>query len=484
MSLDVLSEQMKADWNRRAQEDAKWYINTYKRQQTDDEFFRQGAGEVDALIRSNLDLLCGGRDPKTLRLLEIGCGIGRMTRHLAAIFGEVVATDVSGEMIARCRQAQAALANVTCVETSGHDFRAWTDGSFDVIFSAYVYQHVPSAQVIRANLRDAFRVLRPGGTMHFFTNGVELPGEAEAGDTWAGAPFPERDVRALTAEIGATLVWVRGARRQYLSVWWRKPNAHSPVDDAIEVEVAREVTEQERISRVRAGDDATVWMILKGLSPDADDCLRVSCDIDGVRVHPSYVGPVRFRDSERPQLLPAGIAPEARLVELPIPDSVSVGRKTLAVYASGNRAAPDTIVDFSLERRRPVVLAVANDHDAGIDVHRWGDKAKLRVFVTMPENTPADGMQILLDGVAIATTAEYLQRNGYFLLRGRLPWHVLGKAVRVSVRIGDLLSPAHPLEPAGFVESARATMREAYARIANAIHRLESAWGLQKANTR
>ena len=31
--------------------------------------------------------------------LEIGCGLGRMTRHLAGIFGEVYATDVSAEMI-------------------------------------------------------------------------------------------------------------------------------------------------------------------------------------------------------------------------------------------------------------------------------------------------------------------------------------------------------------------------------------------------
>jgi SAM-dependent methyltransferase len=468
MSLDVLSEQMKADWNQRAREDAKWYINTYKRRQSDDEFFRQGAAEVDALVRSNIDLLCGDRDPKTARLLEIGCGIGRMTRHLAMIFGEVVATDVSGEMVERCRRTHAALDNVTCVETSGYDFRAWADGSFDVIFSAYVYQHVPSAQVIRANLRDAFRVLRPGGTMHFFTNGVELREGGDAGDTWAGAAFPERDVRALSAEIGAQLVSVRGARRQYLSVFWRKPRSESLADSALHVDVVREVTEQERISRVQAGDDATVWMILNGLSPEVDDCERVSCDVDGVRVQPSYVGPVRFRDAERPQTLPDSLAPGARLVELPLPDSVEAGRKTVTVRASGNRVSLDTIVELSLERRRPVILAITNDHDGGVDIHRWGETAKLRVFFTIPEKTPTESMEILIDGVPIASQAEYLERNGYYLLRGRLPWHPLGKAVGVYVRSGNLLSPAHPLKPAGLVESTRAVLREAYARIATA----------------
>jgi len=56
--------------------------------------------EVERLVRADLPLLTQGVIPR-LRLLEIGCGIGRMTRALAEIFGEVYATDVSGEMIRR-----------------------------------------------------------------------------------------------------------------------------------------------------------------------------------------------------------------------------------------------------------------------------------------------------------------------------------------------------------------------------------------------
>ena len=87
-------DEMKYSWNRRARVNASWFINTLKRRQSEREFDESGRCEVDRLLRPDLDLVTQGRDPATLRLLEIGCGTGRMTRFLAGIFGEVVATDV------------------------------------------------------------------------------------------------------------------------------------------------------------------------------------------------------------------------------------------------------------------------------------------------------------------------------------------------------------------------------------------------------
>ena len=39
-----------------------------------------------------------------MRVLEIGCGAGRLTRALANFFGEVHAVDISGEMVAQARK--------------------------------------------------------------------------------------------------------------------------------------------------------------------------------------------------------------------------------------------------------------------------------------------------------------------------------------------------------------------------------------------
>src|SRR5262245_43722097 len=102
-TLSNFTEAMKRDWDTRARENAKWYIHTVKKDQTDDEFHATAGPEVTNLVLA-APVFTAGRDLKRLRLLEIGCGIGRMTRHLADAFGEVHATDVSAEMIAQARE--------------------------------------------------------------------------------------------------------------------------------------------------------------------------------------------------------------------------------------------------------------------------------------------------------------------------------------------------------------------------------------------
>ena len=61
---------MKNDWNARACENPRWYINTVKRTQSDQEFDEGGVREVEALVVADLPFLTRGRDPRSLRLLE------------------------------------------------------------------------------------------------------------------------------------------------------------------------------------------------------------------------------------------------------------------------------------------------------------------------------------------------------------------------------------------------------------------------------
>src|SRR5262249_407193 len=135
---------MKRDWDERARQDAKWFINSLRQRQSEEEFDQTGVIEVERLVLADLPLLTQGRDPKHLRVLEIGCGAGRMTKHLASIFGEVTGVDVSGEMIRQARARLAGIAAARLYETNGVDFANFNDEEFDVILSAYVFQHVPS----------------------------------------------------------------------------------------------------------------------------------------------------------------------------------------------------------------------------------------------------------------------------------------------------------------------------------------------------
>ena len=102
---------MRRDWNRRARENARHYVVTGQHQWTDEEFFQSGQITLEEEILNDLPNVCQGRDPKDMRVLEIGCGAGRVTRAFAGFFGEVYAVDISREMVRQAREAVAEFPN-------------------------------------------------------------------------------------------------------------------------------------------------------------------------------------------------------------------------------------------------------------------------------------------------------------------------------------------------------------------------------------
>ncbi len=224
-SLKHISSDMKRDWDNRAVENAKWFINTFKLQQSDEEFYATGGLDIERFVLND-PMLIGRRDLKSLRLFEIGCGIGRMTKHLAEIYGEVHGVDVSGEMINLARTRFQEIDNVFFYETNGLDFSPLPDNYFDIIFSAYVFQHTPSVDVIHSNIRDACRLLKPGGIFKFQTSGVTSPDfEAMPKDTWMGTSFSESEIRRAARENRAQLISITGIGEQYCWTLLRKPLA-------------------------------------------------------------------------------------------------------------------------------------------------------------------------------------------------------------------------------------------------------------------
>jgi ubiquinone/menaquinone biosynthesis C-methylase UbiE len=329
--------EMKLDWDKRAAEDARWYINTVRRQQTEEEFDASGRHEVQCQIVDGLALLTGGRDPRQLRLLEIGCGIGRMTKHLAAIFGEVYAVDVSAEMV---RQAQArlqGLENVRLFETSGQDFALFPDQSFDVIFSAYVFQHVPSAAIIRSNLVDAWRVLKPGGVFKFVTNGVTAEA-ADTKDSWNGAAFPEPALRQLAHELDAQLLGLFGEETQYCWTMLRRrvqaqPTARTQRPQVILSGHADDLAVTE-ISL--SGARPYLTLVLAGDFSEWDDAASVRIELAGRSILPRYVGPP---GANALAALPAPAAESLFQVNLRFATDLPLGELPLRIhFADGSNA--------------------------------------------------------------------------------------------------------------------------------------------------
>src|ERR1035437_5076034 len=163
--------QMRRDWNRGARENARHYVVTGQHQWTDEEFFQSGQITMEEEILNDLPNVCQGRDPKEMRVLEIGCGAGRVTRAFAGFFGEVYAVDISREMVRQARQAGAGVASAHVIRNNGKDLSAvgphwwgrWGIGEgleFDFAFLVIVFQHIPSREIIENYVREVHRVLR------------------------------------------------------------------------------------------------------------------------------------------------------------------------------------------------------------------------------------------------------------------------------------------------------------------------------------
>lgn len=153
----MTGDESKAFWNDAARDNAAWYIATGYTAE-DAAFFESGRREVDEFLR-----LGGLALTKADTLLEIGSGVGRMTRELARRAGRVIAGDVSGEMLARAAANLADLTNVDYLELAGDGALPVDDSSVDAVFSYITMQHVPTVSAQEKYLTEAVRVLRSGG---------------------------------------------------------------------------------------------------------------------------------------------------------------------------------------------------------------------------------------------------------------------------------------------------------------------------------
>jgi SAM-dependent methyltransferase len=127
------------------------------------EFFRTGEQHVEKLMA-----VIRARDPafRPKRALDFGCGVGRVTIPLARQSATVMGADVSASVLTEARNNAAGLNNVEFVQ-SGDALQA-VQGSFDLIHSFIVFQHIPPNRGMRlvAQLLDR---LEPGGwgALHF-----------------------------------------------------------------------------------------------------------------------------------------------------------------------------------------------------------------------------------------------------------------------------------------------------------------------------
>jgi ubiquinone/menaquinone biosynthesis C-methylase UbiE len=212
---------MQADWDERARENARFYIVDSRENWSEEEFYRLGEQTVANEILNDMHNVCQGRDPKQMKVLEIGCGAGRVTRALAGLFGEVHAVDVSGEMVRLARTACVAKPNAHIYQNNGMDLQVVGEQLFDFAFSICCFHHIPSREVIENYIREVARVLRPGALFKFEVQGyVAL--DSKPGDTWYGVPFSDAQVVAMAERCGFEPRHRLGAGEERFWLWFFK----------------------------------------------------------------------------------------------------------------------------------------------------------------------------------------------------------------------------------------------------------------------
>jgi len=103
----------------------------------------------------------------TVSILEIACGTGRVTRHLRKKFGppvKLVASDLSADMLEVAKNKF----NDPAIEFRIEDAQnlSFPDNSFDLVICQFGIMFLPDKQ---KGLREALRVLKPGGKFIFST---------------------------------------------------------------------------------------------------------------------------------------------------------------------------------------------------------------------------------------------------------------------------------------------------------------------------
>jgi 2-polyprenyl-3-methyl-5-hydroxy-6-metoxy-1,4-benzoquinol methylase len=223
--LAALFSRVSSTWSRLGQQDPYFSVCTDPRllgaeigDQGKEELYASGQDELRHLAsfaaRSGIDL--AGRS-----CLELGCGVGRVTRWLAPVFRRVHAIDVSpGHLaIAQRELSEAGIENVSLTQISSPEDLRQIVG-YDVFFSIIVLQHNPPP-LIAYILMQVLTNLNPGGVGFFQVPTYDLDYSFSI-DEYLNKPIPEeaqvemhvlpqRDVFRIVQATGCRLLEIREA---------------------------------------------------------------------------------------------------------------------------------------------------------------------------------------------------------------------------------------------------------------------------------
>ncbi len=186
------------------------------------EFFESGRGHVNTILAVIRTFVAPEFAPK--RVVDFGCGVGRLVLPFANIVDRVVGIDISDAMLVEARKncVEAGLTNAEFIKSD--DALSELKGSFDLIHSCLVFQHIP-VQRGRLILRNILSHLEPGGVgvvdftygkTHFASSfGIPPPPDPQKSAEPASGGDPEMQMNAYNLSEIFFLLKEAGIRRMH-----------------------------------------------------------------------------------------------------------------------------------------------------------------------------------------------------------------------------------------------------------------------------
>jgi ubiquinone/menaquinone biosynthesis C-methylase UbiE len=166
--VDPKLAELSTTWDTLGTTDAMWAIYSASPEKLGGhwdpaEFFATGVEEIGGVVDALRTL---GAAVPFERVLDFGCGVGRLSRALSAQARSVVGVDIAPSMIEQAKLLNSGVSNIEWVLNRESNLSVFKDGEFDLIYTNIVLQHM-RPEFASSYLAEFFRITKPGGWVVF-----------------------------------------------------------------------------------------------------------------------------------------------------------------------------------------------------------------------------------------------------------------------------------------------------------------------------
>jgi SAM-dependent methyltransferase len=167
MPITMTLSELKNKWNQLGKSDPLWAIlsdpSKRNKQWKPEAFFATGESEVQKVL-ADLERL--KRPLQFERVLDFGCGVGRLAGYFLRQFESYTGVDISPSMIAQAKRWNRNLQKAGFQLNDRPDLSLFESNTFDLIYCNLVLQHM-DPQYSRKYIEEFVRIVKPEGLILF-----------------------------------------------------------------------------------------------------------------------------------------------------------------------------------------------------------------------------------------------------------------------------------------------------------------------------